>query len=95
LEEIEAMIETYWWMLVQKVIVNFGDEEDTWLGRGEPSVMGMMSLMAPPVTGSEAIPDAGGRTVMDVIAGRFLRLQRKKEYGLYHIAESKDYDTCS
>lgn len=60
--------------------MNFADEEDTWLGRGEPSMMEMMGLMAPLGTGSEAIPDARGRTVMDVIAGRFLRLQRTKEY---------------
>ena len=80
LVSIEAVIQANGCMLMQEVIMTFGDEEDPWLGRGEPSMMEMMGLMAPPGASSEAIPDTGSRTVMDVIAGRFFRLQHTKAY---------------
>lgn len=78
LAQIEAVIQTNGCLLMQEVILTFGDEEDPWLGRGEPSMMEMMGLMSPPgVDGSEL---SGDRSVMDVIAGRFFRLQNTKEY---------------
>lgn len=87
LEELERMIQNNGCMLMQEVIMKFGDEEDTWLGRGEPSLMEMTGLMSTGPIGPDGGPANANppgadssRNIMDVIAGRFGALQGTSQY---------------
>lgn len=83
LELMEQMLEANSCLLMQEVMMTFGHEEDTWLGRGEPSFMEMMGLMTRGLVSNTGdplqVPDTT-RPTMDVIAGRFFRLQGTTEY---------------
>lgn len=76
LTQIEATIETNRSLIIQELIMKFGDEEDTWLGREEPRLMELMSLLGPTVRGESG----SSRGVMDIIAGRFYALQYTTDY---------------
>jgi hypothetical protein len=87
LEALEDMIQNNGCLLMQEMMINFDGDEDTWLGRGEPSLMEMMGLMSTGLIGPDGGPTTAhmpgadySRNIMDVIAGRFGALQGTGQY---------------